>query len=305
MAACRKQMGDCVDIRPVSPVPWSLIGTALDYRIRFYFPQEWIGGTNLVCHSGIQLACGSMIMLAEDDMQKMNEHNDEDLEQWLDGVHLAESLFVEFFDKLGETISTFSPAGKQLEKSSEEILLRYCVVMAALDIFYRSSYDHRSILLNPEPKKTLEELLAVSQDVWIDDLRELSWGFYNSAQSLLSLPAILNPTFTGSSSIGGADGDLIVNSCLIDIKTTTDPLKNKDWIYQLLGYVMLDWHDEYKIKEVGIYFSRQSYLLKFNLNELMAELAGKPCDVIEMRDLWQKQVSPPKRRSSSPLAPSP
>lgn len=107
---------------------------------------------------------------------------------------------------------------------------------------------------------------------------------------LLSQKACLNPTFDGSGFIEGADTDLVVDGCLIDIKTTINPLKDAQWIYQVLGYVLLDWHDENQIKDVAIYFSRQSFMLKWSLNDLLTELMNEPKSLSELRELWYELI---------------
>lgn len=288
MALSRGRLGqDVQTCRPVGQVPWSLIGTALDYRLRFYFPQAGRKGSvkNLVCYLGAVTACGGTLVY--DDFDEI-QHFVPPAEK-KHGFLEAEVL-LDFFTHLEGTLSQLAPAQLRLSKIDETLLLRYCVVMASLDIFYRAGHDLRSILLNPKPKTNLEEFLAVSEDAWVDDLRTLSWNFYDKFNLMLSQKGCLNPTFDGSGFIRGADADLVVDGCLIDIKTTINPLKDASWIYQLLGYVLLDWHDENQIKDVAIYFSRQSFMLKWTLNDLLAELMDEPKSLSELRELWYELI---------------
>ena len=60
---------------------------------------------------------------------------------------------------------------------------------------------------------------------------------------LAGKPATLHPVFAGARNVGGADGDLIVDGCLWDIKTTTQKAQGK-WLFQLLGYDLLDNDDD-------------------------------------------------------------
>lgn len=281
MALCRGQMGSEFETyRPEQPVPWSLIGTALDYRLRFYFPQVGRRGQieKLVCFQGAAIACGT----TRKGISVRGNHD-----------FLSPELMSEFFSTLKQLLDQTQPQQSRLDKSNEEALLRYCVVMAALDFFFRVGYDSGSVLLIPAPKVTLNELLSVAEAHWIDDLRVLSWQFYDKFSKMLSCPAILNPTFDGSGFIGGADADLIIDGCLVDIKTTVNPMK-ENWIYQLLGYVLLDWHDEYKIKEVAVYFARQAFLLKWNLNDILRELTGQPQpSLAQLRQGWHDVIGKP------------
>lgn len=67
------------------------------------------------------------------------------------------------------------------------------------------------------------------------------------------------PSFSGSADIGGADADFSLGGLLLDCKSATIPGKlGRDEFYQLAGYLLLDYRDEFGIKQVGSYLSRQS-----------------------------------------------
>ncbi len=57
----------------------------------------------------------------------------------------------------------------------------------------------------------------------------------------------------------------------IEIKTTVSsqwfPRKT---LYQLLGYVLLDYPDEHRIRSVGIYFARQARLVRWTYSEMIS-----------------------------------
>ncbi len=86
---------------------------------------------------------------------------------------------------------------------------------------------------------------------------------------------MLNPVFSGAKDVGGADGDFIVDRCLWDIKTTIRRKADGWWFYQLLGYVLLDYDNEYGIDGVGILFPRQNESIHWPLNMLIHELSGR------------------------------
>jgi hypothetical protein len=73
--------------------------------------------------------------------------------------------------------------------------------------------------------------------------------------------------------VGGADADLIVDGCLIDIKASVQPKINPEWLRQLAGYVLLDYTDEQRIHSVGIYMARQGVLLTWSLADFFSLLA--------------------------------
>ncbi len=73
-----------------------------------------------------------------------------------------------------------------------------------------------------------------------------------------------NPTFgptfyPGSWWLGGADGDLIDQGCLIDIKAGIR-IEATAFIRQVLAYAMLDVANEHKLNSVGIYLARYGML---------------------------------------------
>lgn len=78
----------------------------------------------------------------------------------------------------------------------------------------------------------------------------------------------LNPTFgRGSSLVGGADADLIIDNTLIDIKVTKNLRLDRKHINQVLGYYLLSLiggvnsnPNDRPIENIGIYFARHGEL---------------------------------------------
>ncbi|MCC9205870.1 hypothetical protein [Arthrobacter sp. zg-Y769] len=88
-----------------------------------------------------------------------------------------------------------------------------------------------------------------------------------------------NPAFVGSGLVGGADADWVIGETLIDCKVysaLTVP-KLRDFIRQLLGYVMLDSDDRLGIRHVGIWLPRQSMTPTWSLTRL---LGGDPEELL-------------------------
>ena len=147
--------------------------------------------------------------------------------------------------------------------------------------------------------ETVDDLLAIVQEHWTDDLCKLSWLFYDRYNELLGVPTILNPTFDGSRDIGGADADVILDDYLIEIKTTVKQRVAVQWLYQLAGYVLLDYSDKYPLDGVGLYLSRQGLLFKWPLAEFLPAMTGEsPITLEELRGRFQgllREVSRPNR----------
>ncbi len=204
---------------------------------------------------------------------------------------LSSELVKEFFLSLDETITRITPVARRLEGLEEEQIARYCFVLALLEQGFRAPVDDKSYLFINGPKHTVPELLSIAESDWVDDLRSMSWLFYDRYQHRLSGQAILNPNFDGSVDVGGADADLILDNCLIDLKTTINPKISKLFLYQILGYVMLDYSDEYRIDKVGFYFSRQGQTIQWPVSDLLEELSGSKTPTLsELRDSFQAMI---------------
>ncbi len=270
-------------IRPTqadSSYPYGLIGTAIDYRIRYAFdvtPYQrlvaWQGALELTT--------------------KPRESDDDtriDWENFPMGVPLpvdasgnpldmAEGpyqfkLVKAFFDNLDAMLQAFQPVRRRLEPEAERTLDRYCIILSFFEQVYRSDAYRQGPLMQPTVKHTVKELLAIPQDSWVDDLGVLFAQFYHRHHSLLSRPHILNPTFLGSAYMGGADADLVVNGCLIDIKTSTFPQIKAEYLHQLAGYLLLDFDDKLHIDAVGIYMARQGVLFTWPIPDFLCQLTG-------------------------------
>lgn len=94
----------------------------------------------------------------------------------------------------------------------------------------------------------------------------------------------LNPTFGEASFlVGGADADLVVDDLIVEIKTLRDLKLKRDDFNQLIGYYCLSKigslngsGEEIEISQIGIYYSRHSYLHVINMSEVVNPLTWTP-----------------------------
>jgi hypothetical protein len=124
---------------------------------------------------------------------------------------------------------------------------------------------------------TADALLALAPPAGLDQLARFRRVFETTLIPQLATrhgPWALGPTFSGSTMIGGADGDLIATGLLLDLKTSAKLTLTVNDLFQVIGYVLLDFDDEYKLSEVGIFSARYAYLATWGLGALLAELAG-------------------------------
>lgn len=88
-----------------------------------------------------------------------------------------------------------------------------------------------------------------------------------------------NPQFSGAELVGGADADWLMGGTLIDCKAYAHLTVSKlrDFLRQVLAYVMLDLDDSMSIRAVGVWLPRQGVLSTWGLDRL---LGGDPDELL-------------------------
>ncbi len=198
-------------------------------------------------------------------------------------------------DALVET----QPVGKRSAQAAEERLCRACYALAAYEAVFRARPSPWWPIVMAGRSRSLQQLLEMASVEAVADLVQLSQAFCETQRALIAKPAVLNPTFTLSPLLGGADADLIVDHCLIDIKAGQLGRPGTTDFYQLLGYVLADTTDRYEVASVGIYFARQPALVTWPLDQFCETLAGRPVDLattrLEFAELVEGLRSPGSR----------
>lgn len=249
-----------------SLAPWELglIGTALDYRIRFSLGTAQI--SDLIAARSVSSLCGMPY-------DPRSPAPSRALSSWL-GSDSPERQVGEagwrFLTETDAALTRISPVGWARAGSAEAELLRRCLVLACLDPIYRAGVPPQ-IFLQPRVCQTPEALMAAIRPSWLADLGDLTLLYLPSAEAqgwFQTRSRHLNPTFSGSRDVA-ADADLILDHTLIDIKTVTQPRRIlTETLRQLLGYTLLDYDDRFEIRSVGIYLGRHGRLLSWSLEEL-------------------------------------
>ena len=112
----------------------------------------------------------------------------------------------------------------------------------------------------------------------LDDLRQLI-SVINTETIKTSHTCILNPCFgPEANKIMKADGDLVFDDTLIDIKTYKNLKMERRIFNQLIGYYTLyriggirGMSPENEITKLGVYFSRHGYLHTYKVEDLIDE----------------------------------
>jgi len=220
---------------------YPLVGTAFDYLFRFYLEQK-----NPNCVTKGWIAEESVFLL--DAMR--NKHP-----KWNNEMEQASKKMKNFLEESKKSHADFLSKGTLDEK-----IIRTSVILAQMDVFYRQG--------------TIPANLGTVERGDIEDLRNLI-SIVDTDLFRAKKYCFLNPTFGyGSTLVGGADADLIVDDTLIDVKTTKYLSFTRDNFNQLIGYYILsklgkiNESEDIPISKMGIYFSRHGVLHTVSAGEI-------------------------------------
>jgi hypothetical protein len=165
-----------------------------------------------------------------------------------------------------------------------------CLLLAYFEQFFRAWFRpdtsplFRALVANGQPEQVWEQ---VCTPALLRDLRNLSRRFYGRWEHAFRKPAVLNPTFAGSRLVGGADADIIVEGMLVEFKTSRQsrPL-GREHLWQLLGYVLLDFEDTHRIHMAGFDFARHDMTRSWTVEELTSILAESRHPIAD----WRRQM---------------
>jgi hypothetical protein len=239
---------------------------ALDYRLRFYFDPVQV--ESLTAWYGATIVARKILGARP---KGYRESRDGELLRWAGAQHLAPAAF---FRAFSDFVARNPPMRDRLAGPQELRLARYCYVLGLYEEVYRiGAVWPTSYLGGLAPDADARAVLAVVPDASMRDIARISRACLPVLEPYFDLPHVLNPVFAGSRYVGGADADLILDHGLVEIKTTVNPRLDQQWLLQLLGYVLLDWDDEYEIDGLGVLYARQSSLIRWRLDEVL-RLAG-------------------------------
>lgn len=269
---------------------YSIIGMAFDYRFRYYFGVT--ERSHLLASKGISRICDGPVAFTRLDDNFCISHT----YAGSDNAYLSAQYINSFFEYLEDTLDSIKPINRKLNIDEERALNKCCLVLGYFETIYRAPiFDFNNSKLAPiKNSKSVTDLLNMFEESYIDDLCNLSYIGYDLYKTRFNASHIvLNPTFSGSNDVGGADADIIINNSLIEIKTTIDANKNpNEIIRQLLGYVLLDYSNEYDIKELEIFLPRQKSIVKFLLSDLIKWMTSdENADLTEIRDNFKKNIN--------------
>jgi hypothetical protein len=176
-----------------------------------------------------------------------------------------------------------------------EWLARACYALALFTEVFRAGPLPGSRLAMLAPTASVDGLLALASDDEVADLLALTEAARRNLMPAVAArggPVHIGPTFAGSLDVGGADADLIVGGLLIEVKVQLGDrgqdgrrrcsLEQRS-MFELLGYLLLDYDDTYEIDALGVYSARWRYLATWPVDELLGVLAGSPVELAQER----------------------
>jgi hypothetical protein len=164
-----------------------------------------------------------------------------------------------------QRVASIGPAARELDEQEEVELGRICYVLALFEEVYRAGLWPGSPL-SSQAMTSLDALLSAVPHLATEDISMLAAAMYPIWLPLTGLPFDLNPKFDGSADVRGADAGLIVDGVLVDIKTKTKANLDKLTVFQLLGYLFLDYSNHYDINELALYYSRTAEFVRLPIS---------------------------------------
>lgn len=152
-----------------------------------------------------------------------------------------------------------------------------CILLSSLERYKRASIKHEILqpFLQGQNQLNIE---AKYFKKWLPTIRDVSAIIesvprtWQVVEDKVQGKIISNCTFTLSNYIGGADC-LVCGDALIDIRTTVKrcPFTLENF-YQQISYVLLDYDDQYSIKQLIWFYSRQASVFCYPTNKLFRNL---------------------------------
>lgn len=216
---------------------YGLVGTAFDYLLRFYV-EKLNPGTGA---DSWVADSGLRILLACADRRRAGQ-----------AIRL-----------MAEAKRRYRAFVKSKRSRPTPTLIEAAVWLASFDVVYRIG------LVDVKLSRSVSALV-------VEDLQKML-SLVPEEHFLGTKRCVLNPTFgKGSSLVGGADADLIIDDTLIDIKTSKHLVFDREFFNQLAGYYALsciggvDDCAKAEIKHLAIYYARYGILHRIAVADCIA-----------------------------------
>ena len=258
------------------------IGTAFDYLLRFYanylnpnaVSNQWVAEASLGLLNDIKdndtvLITPNFRLGKAPDAVDLTKGFIENCKELKYQCHSEAKLTIETAKK---NLRSYLKTGKMGDK-----LIASALDLAKLDVLWRAGYLHPKKRSKPDKND-------------MEDLRNLI-SIINPETIKADHTCVLNPIFgPKATKLMSADGDIVIDDILIDIKTVKNLKVDRSIFNQLIGYYTLyriggirGMPSSNQINKLGVYFSRHGYLHTYQVEDIINE--STYLDFIE----WFKQ----------------
>ena len=231
--------------------PWMLIGTAFDYRVRLFFEP----GFNFEDTVALGRVPRGMVSIPGCENTAWS--------LWNAGVGLTPE-----------------------QRENDDYLGRLCIIAAQLEDVWRRGVVGEWFL--EAEQMTPEQLVESIPDAWANDIIQMVKKLEFAFSDRMPKHIVSNPVLGCSDLKIGADGDLLLDDCLIDIKATVNAKVSQAMLHQVVCYTLLDREDRFAIQKTGFYMARQGALIVWPLPELLMLLGTNNTDIGMLRTLFEK-----------------
>jgi hypothetical protein len=188
----------------------------------------------------------------------------------MQGAYLADRHLADLYE-----VSAAEPTvGEivQLGNDRPEMRARCSIALAWFEGIFRGGRNIEKVKPCYE-LHNIEHFLDRVPDKESQDVQKLSETIKPIWSDRLVFRYVPNPTFLGSLDVGGADADWILGETLYDCKTSRkrQPFDIQHFL-QIVGYVLLDYENQYNIQNVGRYFARQQMILEMPINRIFRDV---------------------------------
>ncbi len=246
------------------------IGVALDYLMRFYadylnsnaVSNQWVAEKSLEILNLIK-DNNTIITTPNFRLRKIN-NIEESPEIFIEG---SKKVKYKYYSEAKITIKTAKKSLKSYLKTGKmgDKLIASALDLATLDVLVTAGYV-------PPLKQTKPD----KNDM--EDLRQLI-SIINPETIKADHTCVLNPNFgPEATKLMSAEGDIVIDDILIDIKTVKDLKVDRKIFNQLLGYYTLyriggiqGMPFDNQINKLGVYFSRYGYLHTYLVEDIINE----------------------------------
>lgn len=261
-------------------VPWRTVGTAIDHRLRLAFTPDAVpkppGEQCLSPESTNAISAGVYYALA---VSSGGDHHPLYAKIASLGLEL-----ISRFQELTREIAPCDPTIRiDLGGRIERELCTLCYAGAWYDGLHRTGdiedERHQELRYAASTSGDLDDMLTAISEIAVTNMVNLVHHAELSDITALrervpgGRTCVSGPTFSGSRDVDGADADLVVDHLLLEIKTHANPAATaRDTLRQLVGYLLLDYGDSYKLARAGVYYVRQARLIQWRIPDLLQAL---------------------------------